>query len=80
MEYLDGNTSIQDKIHTRMKTLEMQMDNNIHLSAPYSVITTVYSITKFWNVLSEEDRDYVQCAQHAIESKSKWGEYIAMPE
>lgn len=63
-----------------MNTLELQMNNNIHLSAPHSVIATIYSITKFWSVLAEADRDYVQAAQTAVECRTQWGEHIGVPE
>lgn len=80
MEHISNNTGIPEKIETRMKTLEMQLNANIHLSAKESVLATIYSITKFWSVLNEEDRDYIQCAQDAVESRRKWGEHISLPE
>jgi hypothetical protein len=29
-------------------------------------------VSCFWSILSEEDREYIQCAQDAIEDKLEW--------
>jgi len=49
------------------------MESNYHLEHPETVMELTLQISKFWSVLSEEDREYVQCAQDAIEEKWKWG-------
>jgi len=48
------------------------MENNYHLKRPEVVKEHIESISKFWSVLSEEDRDYIQGCQYAIEEKLKW--------
>jgi len=73
MEYKDGNKPLDKKVEERMDLLQMQMESNLHLVNENQVLSTVYSITKFWSILSEEDRDYVQAAHDAIHSKSRWG-------
>lgn len=63
---------LRDKINMRMDSLQNDMEANIHLLQPEKVMEEVYKISKFWSVLSEEDKDYLQVAQDAIENGSKW--------
>ena len=48
------------------------METNSHLDSPDAAVSLLYRITPFWSILSEEDRDYVQAAQGAIEDKTRW--------
>jgi len=50
----------------------MCMEANFHLTAPTTVSLLIDNITFAWSALSEEDRDYVQAAQHAIEEGQRW--------
>ena len=64
--------TLREKINLRLDILEDWMESNHHLEAPGKVMNLTLEISKFWSVLSEEDRDYVQCAQHAIEDQEIW--------
>jgi len=64
--------SVTDKIKQRMDQLQKLMESNYHMDNPEEVYELTTSVSKFWSVLSEEDRDYIQAAQHAIEVKTKW--------
>ena len=48
------------------------MESNYHLQDPTKVYELTLNISKFWSILSEEDREYVQGAQYAIEDKIEW--------
>jgi hypothetical protein len=50
------------------------MDSNFHLNKPDEVSSHISSISKFWSVLSEEDRDYIEGAKYALEEKAVWNE------
>ena len=63
---------VQKKINERMDILQSWMEKNYHLKRPEVVKEHIESISKFWSVLSEEDRDYVQGCQYAIEEKFEW--------
>ena len=63
---------VQKKINERMDILQNWMENNYHLKRPEVVKEHIESISKFWSVLSEEDRDYIQGCQYAIEEKMEW--------
>lgn len=65
--------TLREKINSRLDTLQNYMESNYHLEHPETVMELTLQISKFWSVLSEEDREYVQCAQDAIEEKWKWG-------
>jgi len=63
---------VQKKINERMDILQSWMEKNYHLKRPEVVKEHIESISKFWSVLSEEDRDYIQGCQYAIEEKMEW--------
>jgi len=63
---------VQKKINERMDILQSWMEKNYHLKRPEVVKEHIESISKFWSVLSEEDRDYIQGCQYAIEEKFEW--------
>jgi len=64
--------TITVKIKERMDKLQKWMESNYHIDHPDEVYELTTSVSKFWSVMSEEDRDYVQMAQHAIEEKELW--------
>ena len=55
-----------------MDELQAMMENNFHLENPTAVSMHLESVSKFWSVLSEEDRDYIHGCQYAIEEKVEW--------
>lgn len=63
---------LRKKIEDRIKNLEDLMDNNIHLEDPLKVSELIQTITKFWSVLEEGDRDYIEAARYALEFKKEW--------
>lgn len=65
--------ALRSKLDRRMDELQMCMKANFHLTAPTTVSLLIDNITFAWSVLSEEDRDYVQAAQHAVEEGTPWG-------
>ena len=61
---------LRNKINERMDILQNWMEQDYHIKRPEVVYEHTLTISKFWTVLSEEDREYIQCAQDAIETKS----------
>jgi len=53
-----------------MDILQDWMEQDYHMKRPEVVYDHTLTISKFWSLLSEEDREYIQCAQDAIETKS----------
>ena len=55
-----------------MDTLQEYMESNFHLENPEIVSMHIQSVSKFWSVLSEEDRDYIHACQYAVEEQAEW--------
>ena len=64
--------SIHEKINQRMNVLQHWMETNYHLTRPEVVEEHIQTITKFWSVMTDEDKDYIHGARYAIEQKMKW--------
>lgn len=64
--------SLHDKIKERMDILQDMMEDNVHIDSPDIVEEHITTVSKFWSVLSEEDRDYIHGARYAIEEKLEW--------
>lgn len=62
--------NLRDKINQRMDILQHWMEQDYHMKKPDVVYDHTLTISKFWSILSEEDKEYIQCAQDAIETKS----------
>lgn len=60
------------QITEQMDTLQAMMESNLHLKDPQAVIDQINSVSFKWSFVSEEDREYIQCAQHAIEEGLEW--------
>lgn len=63
---------VRDKIKVRMDQLQEMMENNVHLEKQFEVDDHISTITKFWSVLSDEDKDYIHACRHALEYQSRW--------
>lgn len=65
---------IRQKVTARIDELQRIMEANDHLTEPQKAADLTQRISPFWSILSEEDREYVQCAQDAISEGWEWGE------
>jgi len=63
---------LREKVTKRLDDLQALLEANQHLENPKEAVDLIHRISPFWSILSEEDRDYVQCAQHAIEEGAEW--------
>ncbi len=55
-----------------MNTLQKNMENGDHINNQYAVQEVINNVSKFWSILSEEDREYIQAAQQAIDESISW--------
>lgn len=60
------------KINAKLDLLEQSLKEQKHLSDPAFVFGLIDSISVYWSVLNEEDREYVQFAHHALEEQFEW--------
>lgn len=66
------NTDLSEIIEIRMKTIQMQMEANIHMNSPESVMTNILSMNEFWLFLNDEDKDYIKAAKEFVQNKKYW--------
>lgn len=60
------------KINDRMDHLQLLMEGQAHLDRPEYVLDVMDTITKFWSVMTEDDKEYVQIARSALEDRKPW--------
>lgn len=65
-------SNVKNLIKTRMDHLQELMEGQAHIDRPEYTLDVIASVSKFWSVLSEEDRDYIHGARYAIEEKMEW--------
>ncbi len=67
-----STTTIRQRIEERLNLLESMLTSQNHISDPSEVLDALASVSKFYSVLSEEQREFVQAARWAIEEQRKW--------
>ena len=55
-----------------MQILQQMMERNMHIKDPKTVEEFLDRITYCWGIMNEEDRDYVQGCQFALEERIVW--------
>ena len=65
--------NIRQKLDSRLDELQEMMESNKHLQSPDKAMDLSYRISPFWSILTEEDREYLQCARDAIKDGVEWG-------
>ncbi len=65
---------LREKIQNRLDQIEMLMHKDFHLKNPEEVMLQTLNVSKFWSILSEEDRDFIQGVQSSIEEGWSWKE------
>lgn len=65
-------STISEVIERKMNALEYLMKNQMHLEMP-SVLSTLFEdLSKYVGSMSDQDKDYLDCAFDAMKSKRKW--------
>ena len=64
--------NLREKIELRMQILEIMMQKQMHIIDPITVDDFLDRVCYCWNVLNEEDRDYIQGCQVALKEKIEW--------
>ncbi|WP_299509051.1 hypothetical protein [Cypionkella sp.] len=66
---------IREKIKNRLELLEAELKAGKHLdngNGKFEVENLVANIAKFFSVLSDTDRDFINAARHAIDVQVPW--------
>ena len=64
--------NLKEKIQVRLDQIERLMYKDYHLKNPDEVYNQTLNVSKFWSILSEEDRDFIQGVQSSIEEGWSW--------
>ena len=64
--------SVRRKIANRLDDLERLMGEQKHLTHSEHVEHVIDSVSKFWSVLNEEEKEYLQAARYALDKKAEW--------
>lgn len=62
----------QDKINEELDKLETMLTSQQHLTSPETVGVQLEALSIYFHLMSDEDRDYVNCARIALEDKIEW--------
>lgn len=63
---------IFDRIEERLNVLQVMLESQEHLTDPDRVEAQIRSVSLYWSILSDDDKDYIDCARWAIEKQSEW--------
>jgi hypothetical protein len=64
--------SIQDTIKTKLDQLEQFLINGEHLNQSEVFAQQLSSLSLYYHLMRDEDRDYVNCAKTAWEESLEW--------
>lgn len=64
--------NIAEKVERKMLALEHLMNTQMHLELPSAVAESIEGLSMYWAHLSDEDKDYIDCASDALKEKRKW--------
>ena len=67
-------TVANDKISNKFDSLQVALEQQHHLDEAYieEVLHMFEACTKYWRVLDDEHRDFLNAAQLAIEEGAPW--------
>ncbi|MGO4917850.1 hypothetical protein [Pseudogemmobacter sp. W21_MBD1_M6] len=65
---------IREKVNKRLDDLELPLNEQQHFQQDgvLHVISLIESVSKFWRILHDSERDFINGARYAIEERLKW--------
>lgn len=63
---------LKQKINQRLDQLQEIMESNQHLKDKEAAYDLTLEVSKFWPVLDEADKEYIQMCQMSIEEQREW--------
>lgn len=64
--------NIVEKVERKMKALEHLMNTQMHIELPSAVKESIEGLSIYTTHLSDEDKDFIDCAADALKNKRKW--------
>jgi hypothetical protein len=68
-----STTTIRQRIEDRLNLLESMLTSQEHITNPDDVLEAIASVSKFYSVLTEEQREFIQAARFAVEEQKRCG-------
>lgn len=65
-------SKIQEKITVYMDQIQAVMESNTHLEENSQIHSLISSVSIYFAHMYDEDKDYYQAVQHALEEKKDW--------
>ncbi len=65
-------SNLSEKIERKMNALEHLMNTQMHLELPSAVAESIENLSMYTAHMSDEDKDYLDCAADALKNKRKW--------
>jgi hypothetical protein len=62
----------KEKINEELDKLETMLTSQQHLTSPETVGGHLDVLSMYFHLMSDNDRDYVNCAKIALEDKIEW--------
>lgn len=59
-------------INEKLNQLEQSLLRQIHLTNPTEFEVQLASLSKYFHLMSDEDRSYINCAKIALEDQIEW--------
>ena len=67
-----STTTIRQRIEERLNLLESMLTSQEHITNPDDVLEAIASVSKFYSVLTEEQREFIQAARLAVVERRDW--------
>ena len=62
----------KEKINEELDKLETMLTSQQHISSPETVGAHIDVLSMYFHLMSDDDRDYVNCAKIALEEQIEW--------
>ena len=62
----------KDIVNEKLNQLEQSLLTQDHINTPIEFLNQLVSLSKYFHLMSDEDRDYVNCAKEALEDQIEW--------
>ena len=69
---MSKTAEFRKRVNAEMDMLQKMMDANVHLVDKATVQEQCSRCSLYFTFLDEGDRDYLQCAQDAVEEGTHW--------
>lgn len=64
--------TLKEKIKNALDNLQSLMEDNVHLRDYLTVADAIDNAAKYFSVLSEDEREYIDACRYALEKQLRW--------